>query len=132
MATHHVPYCLAMIVAEKVIVDHYTKQSYIMGTFKELSPHSYPFSIQHMALYTAFTDVRAGTPIRIRLISDDETLTIFDSDEQKPIVLVQNDPLDITEVVLRMDSTTFPAAGIYRYEMTSNGTPIMDRKIIAR
>jgi hypothetical protein len=100
---------------------------YLLGLFNGLYADAFPAPMPRSFVYLSVTDGRGPVELSLRLVdADDEPLFEFDV----PPALFRS-PLDVKEVVGEVPPVTFPAPGLYRWQVLCGGTVIHERRLVA-
>jgi hypothetical protein len=121
------PYAIAMVVCDFIWRDPGTGKSTIIGTFSSIAANSFPCTHPLMAVFVAVTDGRGKTPIKLRLVDvDEENDPLFEGEIEVEWV----DPRMIVETAYVIQGVAFPAPGEYRFQLSSNDSVLMERRIV--
>jgi hypothetical protein len=127
MPSQKAPTLLALVPADRILVDVATGKSTIEGTFRSLKSATFPFTCRTFAVYIVVTDGYGQTNMQLRLIDLDE--------EGDPILDVEavvdfTDPLEVVELTFTPDQVTFPEPGEYRLQLFGAGEPLAERRVL--
>ena len=126
----HEPYCLAMVLCDRVHQDPATRKNTLLGTFSTFAAVSYPAPLQ-VAIYFALTDGQGEHDIKIRIINsehivNDDVVSIFEADSK----ITFPDPICVVETSLGM-VIPVPESGVYHCELLCGSDVLMSRRIVA-
>ena len=124
------PVCLALVMGDFVWTDPNTGKKTILGTFNEIRPYRYPFTLPTLALYAVFSNGRGRVHIGLRVVdatdSSEEPLAATGQDFEFP------DPLHTIEVPALFQNITFSGPGDYRVQARAVGQTLMERRLLLK
>jgi hypothetical protein len=115
-----------MVLADAVHVDPTTGKRTILGLFGGVTSTVLPITIPSMSVYGAISECRGIVPLTLRLVKvgeDDEPLFTFDIEANVA------DPVEVFEFHFTLTSVVLAEPGVYAFQLTSAGVPLMERKI---
>ena len=123
------PHVLAMMICDQVIIDARTGKQSIIGSFSVINAQRFPLRYPSMMVYVALTEGRGHTPLQLRLVDLNE--------EEKPVVdramsISFQDPRQVAELHSVFYNLVFPKPGEYRFQLFSQGEPLMERRLMVR
>jgi len=126
MTPQQPPIVLAMVPADRILVDVATGKNTVEGTFQSLSATVFPFVCQRFAVYVVLTDGYGETRVRLVLVDVDE--------EREPVFEMEtmvefSDPLAVAEVAFTREVVAFPEPGEYRLQLFAANEPLMERRV---
>jgi hypothetical protein len=120
------PTILAMVPADRILVDVATGKNTIEGTFQSLRAEAFPFVCERFAVYVILPDGYAQTRVRLNLVDvDEEHEPIFELET----VVEFSDPLTAVDIAFTREAVTFPEPGEYRLQLFAAGEPLMERRL---
>lgn len=123
------PMALAMIVCDAVWVGPATGKSTILGTFALILGYEFPVTVATMAVYLALTDARGRARLRLRLVDvDEEREPAFETELDQDFP----DPIEVIELAVVLENTTFPAPGEYRLQLFAADEFVIERRILVQ
>jgi hypothetical protein len=127
-----VPIAQAMIVCDAVHRDPGTGKIFLLGTFSTLYTRTIPFKHPQMCLFLVMTECKGTTPILVRLVrvdhdtGEDESMAVVKGKLESP------DPLAVHEMVLQFKDVTFGRPGEYRFQLESDGEPLLEKRLVVQ
>ncbi len=80
-----------------------------------------------MSVFVTVTDGRGKTPIKLRLVdADEDNDPLFEGEME----LEWDDPRMMAEMIFVIQGVAFPSPGEYRFQLSSGGEPLMERRIV--
>lgn len=121
------PYSLAMVICDSVHRDSSTGKSTILGTCSSITSAAYPAVHPGLSVYMALTDGRGKPPMRLRLVSVDEDVILFEGMFEIDFA----DPRSVFEIAITIGNLSIPKEGEYRLQLFCDSEPIMERRLVA-
>lgn len=123
------PHVLAMVICDQVIIDARTGKQSIIGSFSVVNSPRFPVRYPCITVYVALTEGHGKTPLQLRLIDSNE--------EEKPVIdrtlsINFQDPRQVCELHSAFYNLVFPKPGEYRFQLFSQGEPLMERRLLVR
>ena len=123
------PHVLAMMICDQVIIDARTGKQSLIGSFSVINTPRFPLRYPCMMVYVALTEGHGKTPLQLRLIDSNE--------EEKPVIdralhIDFQDPRQVCELHSAFYNLVFPKPGEYRFQLFSQGEPLMERRLLLR
>jgi len=119
------PTVLSLIVADGIHRDAHGL-AYILGVFHTYYAVRFPKTIPQASVYLALTDARGVVRLTLQLVDgeyeDEEPIVRSDIDVTFP------GPLEVATVSIDFKSLTFPAPGVYRWQLLCGGEVIADQR----
>lgn len=137
------PVIQALVVAERIYVDHDTRRKVIAGTITELwivkrtavesnlddGRKVVSVSIQGSPYaYLSLTSVQDGTTLGLQFVSLKRNKVMFGTD----ITLNCKDRLETIEIAVALPELNLPEPGVYAFEVICDGEIIGSARIVAR
>lgn len=136
------PILQAMLIADNVYCDKHTGKKVIAGIFNRLTIHRHqeiapgneaatrqPIKIRQDAgsptLYINLAEVRGHVPLTLRLVDLRDNSVLFEAES----VIHNENPLQNTEIILRLPRLPCNRAGVHALELLSQGEPIGSLRI---
>ena len=121
------PYPLAMIICDAIWRDPATGKWTLLGCFTGITATAFPCVQPILAVFVSLTDGRGMTPVKLRLVDAEE--------EEEPILEAEmqvefSDPRMVADMQMHFQGVSFPRAGEYRFQLSSGGTPLLERRIM--
>jgi hypothetical protein len=124
------PVCLALVMGDFVWADPNSGKKTILGTFDEIQPYRYPFTLPTLAVYSVFSNGRGRVHIGLRIID------AADSGEEPIAVTAQDfdfpDPLHTIETSALFQNVTFSGPGEYRVQARAVGQTLLERRLLLK
>ena len=123
------PTVLAFILCDNVQHDARDKL-YLLGLFSTFDAPAFPATLRDSWMYGALTDGRGEVALALRLTdaADLDAAPVFRTE----VPVRFRGPLDVAEVVLQFAALTFPAPGVYAWEVLCDGRVIYERRLVVR
>lgn len=123
------PLAQAMILCDAIHRDRATGKFFLLGTFSVIHARRTPFKLDQLSLYAVLTECRGRTPFTVRLVRTDP------KEGDQPVAEAQGHidsegPLHIHELVLEFRSVTFDRPGVYRFQLLSDGAPLLEKRLL--
>ena len=123
------PYCLAMVLCDRVHKDPATGKFTILGTFSTFQVREFPTLIQ-FSVYFAITDGIGQTNMKLRLINSEALV-----DESDDVFVFEPEPVDIESPLVVVESviavqTKVDRPGQYHCELYANDELLMSRRLL--
>ena len=114
-----VPILQALVIADHVYTDQYTKKKVIAGTFNLIRVKNTPTSFtDRVCAYVCLTNLHGETPITISFIDLKENKVLVQ--RMNPIVVSVDDPLRSAEIIFNdIPPLPLPHPGAYSFNVLS-------------
>lgn len=123
------PIVLAMVVCDAVHVDPQTHKWFLLGAFSGIPARTFPHVAPRLAVYVCLTEYTAHAPFTLRVVdADDERPPVIDVSVAFPVA----DPLGVAQMDVTLDRLTFPAAGVYAFQLLWEGRLLVERRVRVR
>lgn len=128
MADGREPVVLALTLCDLIYLDPATGKRSLLGLFSVAVGATFPLTLGHMAIHAALTECIGKLLLTLRIVDVNEV--------RQPVVEVKgdvdsDDPLTVIDLGFVMGPVSFPEPGEYRIQLFCNGTPLMERRLIA-
>jgi hypothetical protein len=120
------PIPLAMIVCDLVWRDPTSQKFAILGVFSMLRADEFPLVYPRIAVYTVLTEVRGKVPLLLRVVDTNEE---FETVGEVRTEIESNDPIANFEIIVNLNSVTFPEPGEYRVQLYAGKHFLVERRV---
>jgi hypothetical protein len=123
------PVLLSVIICDRVIIDHITGQSSIIGTLETISAPAYPARHAQLAFFCQLTNGRGKSKIGIKLVDvEKEEEPLFQNTIEKEFTDVRQ----VANLTFSLGGIVFPHPGEYRFQIYAGTELLGERRIICR
>jgi hypothetical protein len=117
------PTLVSLLICDQVIDDRMTKKKSAIGLFNTILVPALPTRLQQLAVMATLTEITARTPLRLRLVRDDDNTVLM---QTRGHVEAPN-PLAMVDLVFAMQGVPIANAGQYAFELHS-GDELLGRR----
>lgn len=117
------PELVALLFADKVIVEENNKKKTIIGTFTKFFADKFPISFPVWYIYTAVTNISGEHSFSLKLVYKEKKQIIIPINGKLQV----SDPKSVIELIFPITKAVFPAPGEYILTFTINGTQVGSR-----
>jgi len=122
------PIWLTFVVCDDVIKDATTGKASLMGIFANVNATKFPAVHPKLCVYFELTDGRGSTPIEVVIVQEPDDKELG----RLSMTFDFTDPQAVLAGVIQIGSVVFPVEGEYRFQLHAHGTPLVERRIIAK
>jgi len=112
-----IPYSLAMLLCDQVIVDERSKKKTLVGLFDIIYSKSFPTKHPSLSIYTRLTDAEGQYNFRMDYVQV-KTDKLLGRADMPPIDVT--DRLKINELVMQFPPIDIPEQGEYEFRLWAN------------
>lgn len=113
----YTPTLVSLLICDQVIDDRLTHKKSAIGLFNQVLVRGMPAQVQQMTVMATLTEIRARTPLELRLVRDSDNSVLGGA---SGFVEAPN-PLAMVDLVFGLQSVQLPTAGQYAFELLSAG-----------
>ena len=117
------PVLVALLFADRVIVEEHNKKKTIVGTFTRFYAGTFPVSFPLWYIYAAATNLSGEHSFSLNLVLEKEMQVIVPINGK---LKVEN-PRNVIELIFPIGQAVFPAAGEYTLTFNIDGTQVGSR-----
>lgn len=121
------PEVLALLIADHVHQDDSSGKFFILGTRSAIGAATFPCNRPTLAVFTALTDGRGETVVKLRLTDVEEA---YEPVFEYETVVDFSDPTDEREAVFLLRDLVFPEPGDYRLQLWGAGQLLRERRFL--
>jgi hypothetical protein len=122
------PVALSLLLCERVIVDHATKQPSLISVFTGLAVDGFPSPEQRFCLFVPLTSGRGEGTLKLVVNRLDTGEPVY---EQQHLIRFPN-PLAVVNVTLRLRAIRFPVPGRYEFVLFADSDLVAQRTLHVR
>jgi len=119
------PVLVALLFADKVIVEDKNKKKTIVGTFTRFYSDKFPVSFPTWYIYAAATNISGDHSFSLILVLEKEMQVVYPINGKLKV----EDPRAVIELIFPVDQAIFPAAGEYTLTFNIDGKQIGSRML---
>ncbi|MFW6180390.1 MAG: DUF6941 family protein [Spirochaetota bacterium] len=122
------PVLVAILFADKVIVEKQTEKKSIIGTFTRFNTNHFPISFPPWFLYIAITNITGEHSFSLNLVLEEEKQVVFSSNGK----LGSKSANAVVEMAIPVLGAVFHKAGIYTLTFNIDGNQVGARFLEVR
>jgi len=122
------PTLVSLLICDQVIDDRLSGKKSAIGLFNTVFVPSLPTRIQHLAVMATLTEISGRTPLRLRLMRDEDNTVLMQTQGH----VDAPDPLTMVDLVFAMQGIPIAQPGQYAFELLTEGELLGRRRFYVR